>query len=114
MKKYKRKGAKLLLVVFSAILLCSFSFSNPPVVDDASKVTIVQAQQISSEAPGNVSRIYIEFSGFESRVFHDFTFLTIQEIHSQLNHTGFVQLNLKLAQFKAPVKVYKQIRKFLI
>lgn len=114
MKQYKRKAARLLLVVFSAILLTSFSFSTQVASEETHEVTVIHKHETSGEAPGNVSRSYVDQASFDSRIFHEFTFLSIQEFHSQLTHTEFVRLNSKLQQFKSPEKVYKQTRKLLI
>jgi hypothetical protein len=115
MKKHKLKAAKLLLVVFSAILLTSFYYSsNTTQFDETEEITVIHKHNLSGEAPGNVSRTYVDQAGFEGRVFHEFTFHSIQEFHGQLSHTSLAQMKTAVEQFKAPVKVYKQIRKFLI
>lgn len=106
--------AKWLLVVFSAILFCSFLFSDTPASEHSNQITTVQAHEISGETPGNVSRTYIDGSGYEGRVFNEFTFHTIQEFHGIQSHVGLTQAKSTVRQFKAPIKVYKQIRKFLI
>jgi hypothetical protein len=114
MKKHKRKAAHILLVVFSAILLSSFFYANDAQFEETEEITVVHKHEFSGEAPGNVSRSFVDQAGFDNRAFQDFTIHTIQEFHTQLTQTGFIQINTEVEQFKAPVKVYKQIRKFLI
>jgi hypothetical protein len=115
MKKHKLKAAKFLLVVFSAILLASFYYSsNTARFEETEEITVVHKHELSGEAPGNVSRTYVDQTGFEGRVFHEFTFHSIQEFHGQLSQISLAQIKTMVEQFKAPVKVYKQIRKFLI
>jgi hypothetical protein len=114
MKKYKRKAANILLVVFSAILLSAFSHVHEHIEKNSQEITVVHAHEVSGEAPGNVSRSFVEQTGFDNRALQDFTIHSIQEFHTQLSHTGFVRIKTMVEQFKAPVKVYKQIRKFLI
>lgn len=114
MKKLKRKAANILLVVFSAILLSSFSHVHEHIQESSQEITVIHAHETSGEAPGNVSRSFVDQAGFENRAFQDFTIHSIQEFHTQLSHTGFVQIKITVEKFKAPVKVYKQIRKFLI
>jgi hypothetical protein len=115
MKKYKRKAANLHLVVFSAILLTSFYYSSNAVqFEETEEITVIHKHELSGEAPGNVSRSYVDQTGFDGRIFHEFTFHSIQEFHGQLSQISLAQIKTRVEQFKAPIKVYKQIRKFLI
>jgi hypothetical protein len=114
MKKHKRKAANILLVVFSAILLSAFFYAHDQVKEDSQELTVIQTHEFSGEAPGNVSRSFVDQAGFDNRAFQDFTIHTIQAVHAQLSHIGFVQIKTRADEFHASVKVYKQIRKFLI
>jgi hypothetical protein len=114
MKKYKRKAANILVVVFSAILLSSFFYATEAQFEETEEITVVHKHDFSGEAPGNISRSFVDQAGFETRAFQDFTIHSIQEFHTQQSHTDFVQIKTTVERFKAPVKVYKQIREFLI
>ena len=114
MKKYKRKAGHFLLVVFAAILLPSFFQSADTQFEKAEEVAVVHKHETSGEAPGNVSRSFVDQSNFDGRILNDFSLQSIQEFHSQLTHVEFVRLSAKQQQFKSPEKVFKQIRKLLI
>lgn len=114
MIRLKHRAAKLLLVVFSTILLSAFCQIHEHVKESPQEVTVVHAHEFSGEAPGNISRSFVDQAGFESRTLQDFSTLSIQEFHTQLSHIGFVQIKTRVEYFKAPVKIYKQLRKFLI
>jgi len=115
MKSHKLKVAKVLLVVFSAILLASIYYSSNRVqTKGTQEITVIHKHELSGEAPGNVSRTYVDQVGFDGRIFHEFTFHSIQEFHGQLSRISLAQIKSRVEQFNAPIKVYKQIRKYLI
>jgi hypothetical protein len=114
-KKHKRKASKFLLAVFSAILMTSFYYSSNAVqFEETEEITVIHKHELSGEAPGNVSRTYVDQTGFDGRIFHEFTFHSIQEFHGLLSHTSLAQIKSTVEQFTAPIKVYKLIQQFLI
>lgn len=114
MKKYRRKAGLTLLAVFAAILLCGSFLPSSPTTASSGEQTVIQVHEFSGETLGNVSRSFVEGLGFEGRIFQDFVCQTLEEFHSNQSHTNYTQVNLIVAQFKAPDKVYARIKKFLI
>ena len=114
MNESKRKAALLLLAMFAAILLSAVFQANDLQIAETEEITVIHKHEYSDETLGNVVRSFVVHIGFENRTLQDFTFHTLEVFHSQMSRTTYIQLNLRLVQFNAPVKVYKRIQEFLI
>ncbi len=114
MIKYRRKSGSILLTVFTAILITTALQSPVIQAQGSHKQAVIHTHEYSGESTVNISRSFSDYAGFHGRIFLNFTCQNLVELHSNLSHTSFSQVNFSLEQFCGPIKVYKLVKKFLI
>ena len=114
MKKHKRAAGKLLLTVFSAILLANVFQSPVSLKDSIHEAVVIHSNDFSGEEADNIYRSFSDCVGFDNRFSNDFQISVIGDFHSTLTKTIYKQIASDALTGRKPVEVYRFTRRFLI